>query len=764
MNRILPLSLAIIASAMLFVALIAGSRQPSAHAQQEGTPTPTPTPKQEIEPRNEQVPPLEGKINPPKYDGMSYLLNEIVRKYESGALTARAAAKQAPLHREQSVAVTFHIEEDYVRDIWDYLQANDIPAREPLEDEHFIEAEVPVSLLALASELPGVIVVKPIVPPQPAQFSVGGQGATAHGARAWHSAGYRGQGVKVGVIDLEFQGFGGLQGSELPSSVRARCYTSSSSSSNLLSSCASDGPHGTAVTEVLYETAPGATYYISRVVSKGTVRSAVQWMVSQGVDVITTSIHWLWDGPGNGTSPYTDSPLRSVSAAVSGGSVFTVAAGNEGRATWFGSFSDPDNDGELDFVTGDECNSVSLSEGEVYGAQLRWQGTWRGASKDLDIYLLDSSLNIVASSEDDQSGGSGDDPFESIFYTPSTSGTYCLRIKHQNGAFPSWVQLQSFSDETLERNTESHGLGNPAETKRSGALAVGASPWYNTNAYFANSSRGPLPDGTTKPDIMGVSGIATASYGATVYGTSFAAPHIAGLAALVKQRYPSRSPSSIASYLKTNALSRGTRPNNTWGYGFAHLPAPPAATPTPTQTSTPRPTATHTATATSTPTVTPTITPTVTPIPTSTATSTHTPIPTPTEDPLLRPVDPIATPTHTPTTTATPIPSDSPTATPTSAPTPTITPTVNPAHTPTSTPQTEVVPPDIGITVSSGGMHSCALHKTAGSILCWGDNERGQASPPRTGTYTAIASGETHTCAIRSDGNVVCWGSITVNP
>ena len=385
---------------------------------------------------------------------MAYLLNEIVRQYENGALTARAAAKQAPLHREQSVAVTFHIEEDYVRDIWDYLQANDIPAREPLEDEHFIEAEVPVSLLALASELPGVIVVKPIVPPQPAQFSVGGQGATAHGAIAWHSAGYRGQGVKVGVIDLEFQGFSGLQGSELPSSVQARCYTSSSSSSNLLSSCASDGPHGTAVTEVLYETAPGASYYISRVVSKGTVRSAVQWMVSQGVDVINTSVHWLWDGPGNGTSPYTDSPLRSVNTGVSGGSVFTVAAGNDARATWFGSFSDPDKDGELDFVTGDECNSVSLSANERFVAQLRWQGTWRGATMDLDLYLLDTSMNIVTFSEDKQSGGSGDDPFESIFYTPSTSGTYCLRIKHQNGAFPGWVQLQSFSGESLERTTE----------------------------------------------------------------------------------------------------------------------------------------------------------------------------------------------------------------------------------------------------------------------------------------------------------------------
>ena len=687
MNRLLALTIAGVASTVLLAALIAGSRHPGVHAQQGGVPTPTPS--TEIEPRSEQVPRLYGKVNPPEYDGMTFLLNEIVRSYESGDLTARAAARTAPLHRERSVAVTFHVEAEYVRNVWDYLQSNDIPAREPLADEHFIEAEVPISLLAEVSQQPGVVVVKPIVPPRPAQFSVGGQGAAAHGARDWHSAGYTGQGVKVGVIDLEFQEFSRLQGTELPSSVQARCFTSSLSSSSLLSDCASRGPHGTAISEVLYETAPGAAFYISRIVSKGTARSAFQWMLSQDVDVITTSVHWLWDGPGDGTSPYTDSPLNSVSAAVSGGSVVTIAAGNEGRATWFGEFFDPDNDGDLDFVFGDECNAISLETNGEFDAQLRWQGTWRGATGDLDLYLLDSNLNTVASSEDNQSGGPGDDPFEFLTYRSLTGGFYCLRVKHQNGPLPDWVQLQSFSGETLERNTGSHGLGNPAETRRAGALAVGASPWFNTNGVFASSSRGPLPDGTIKPDIMGVSGIATASYGDTVYGTSFAAPHIAGLAALAKQRFPGRNPSSIAFYLTSNALARGVKPNNDFGHGFAFLPSPRTATPTATQT-------------------------------------------------------PLPTPTHTPT------------ATPTPTPTPTMT--------PTSTPHPQAAPSDIGITVSSGGRHSCALHRTAGSILCWGDNERGQASPPRTGRYTAIASGDTHTCALRSDGATVCWGSITVNP
>ena len=57
----------------------------------------------------------------------------------------------------------------------------------------------------------------------------------------------------------------------------------------------------------------------------------------------------------------------------------------------------------------------------------------------------------------------------------------------------------------------------------------------------------------------------------------------------MKQAYPSRSPSSIASYLKDNALGRDTVPNNTWGYGFAQLPTPPtnsAATGEPTITGT----------------------------------------------------------------------------------------------------------------------------------------------------------------------------------
>ena len=68
--------------------------------------------------------------------------------------------------------------------------------------------------------------------------------------------------------------------------------------------------------------------------------------------------------------------------------------------------------------------------------------------------------------------------------------------------------------------------------------------------------------------------------GRNVWGTSFSAPRVAGLAALARQRFPERTPAQIATYLKDNALPRGSPdPNNTWGHGFAKLPADPVTQP-----------------------------------------------------------------------------------------------------------------------------------------------------------------------------------------
>ena len=58
--------------------------------------------------------------------------------------------------------------------------------------------------------------------------------------------------------------------------------------------------------------------------------------------------------------------------------------------------------------------------------------------------------------------------------------------------------------------------------------------------------------------------------------------------------------------------------------------------------------------------------------------------------------------------------------------------------------------------LSTGGGHTCAL-KTDGSIVCWGDDSWGQATVPR-GTFASVSAGMAHTCGVNTDGSIACWG------
>ena len=134
----------------------------------------------------------------------------------------------------------------------------------------YIEAYLPVALLGPVSELPGVIRVREIVPPQPSQLSqrVRGQGPLVHGSNIWNRAGYSGQGIKVGVIDTlyGFNGLRELRGDEVPLSVEARCYTDVGQFTSDLRDCEhtvfGDG-HGTIVAEAVMDIAPEASLYVA---------------------------------------------------------------------------------------------------------------------------------------------------------------------------------------------------------------------------------------------------------------------------------------------------------------------------------------------------------------------------------------------------------------------------------------------------------------------------------------------------------------------
>jgi alpha-tubulin suppressor-like RCC1 family protein len=74
------------------------------------------------------------------------------------------------------------------------------------------------------------------------------------------------------------------------------------------------------------------------------------------------------------------------------------------------------------------------------------------------------------------------------------------------------------------------------------------------------------------------------------------------------------------------------------------------------------------------------------------------------------------------------------------------------------------------LALSSGYSHTCAL-KSDNTLACWGFNNGGQLGDGTTTKSTlplavasvnavaAVATGASHTCALKTDGSAACWGS-----
>ncbi len=107
----------------------------------------------------------------------------------------------------------------------------------------------------------------------------------------------------------------------------------------------------------------------------------------------------------------------------------------------------------------------------------------------------------------------------------------------------------------IEYNVLAGSISVPADSPY--AVTVGATDCI-TDALHSYSSRGPTHDGRVKPDFTAPSGVTTQTYGdRNFYGTSAAAPHMAGAFGLIIGKAPF-SVSQIKAILEGRALDLGS--------------------------------------------------------------------------------------------------------------------------------------------------------------------------------------------------------------
>jgi len=435
-----------------------------------------------------------------------------------------------------------------------------------------VEALVPLAALASLARDDAVRFVRE--PVRPVTEAVRGEGVRSTGAAAWHAVGGRGEGVRIAVFDLGFDGYRRSQASgDLPHSLVKADF------------CPPGGfaatSHGTAVAEIVHEMAPGAQLYLVCAQSIAALGLAEEYARARGIQIISHSASWFNTSRGDAAGP-PGTPAGVVAAARAAGILWVNAAGNRAEQHWSGTFVDDDGDGVHEFAPGDEGNTIVVPEGIVTCAALKWDD-WPASAEDYDLYLTRSPDGaVVASSTTPQNGS--EPPTEALCYAnPSLAPqTYAIGIKRYHGSGrPVRFDLFLYPGPNLEHQVADGSVTEPGSS--AAALAVGAVCWQNDGLELY-SSRGPTIDGRLKPDIAGPDSVSSFTFGpfagcggaSGFAGTSAATPHVAAAAALVKQANPSFGPDALQAFLESRAIDLGTAgKDSSFGAGALTLGAAP---------------------------------------------------------------------------------------------------------------------------------------------------------------------------------------------
>ncbi|MBI1743272.1 S8 family serine peptidase [Candidatus Acetothermia bacterium] len=430
---------------------------------------------------------------------------------------------------------------------------------------NLVKAQVPLNPEGV-KKVAALAEVNFIRPPLLPLTLVTSEGVSLTGASSYHANGIRGAGVKIAIIDLGFIGIASAQArGELPGNIQTIDYTGSGMESVT--------PHGTAVAEIVNDMAPDAQLILMKVSDEVDLENAKDDAVRMGVKVINHSVGWFntsfYDGTGKIVEIANDARAKGI--------VWVNAAGNYGQRHWQGTYR-PNAQGYNQFAGTDDTLSFQANGGDFVTVFLTWND-WPASRNDFDLFLLDNNGNQLTSSERIQSGT--ETPTETFSFRVPSTGIYHLRIRGDNNPSPRTFSLFNLNQD-IEYPIVQASLISPADSPNVITVgAVGKDRW-TTGPIQPYSSQGPSNAGVSKPDITGPDCVSTVTFAGAASaafcganglfpGTSAAAPHIAGAAALLLAANPGFTASQVEQKLKNDAIPMGSP--NQFGAGRVNLSA-----------------------------------------------------------------------------------------------------------------------------------------------------------------------------------------------
>ncbi len=424
-----------------------------------------------------------------------------------------------------------------------------------------MRVSIPVTNLIELSKVSGVRFLR--TPMRPITQAVVSEGVQTMKADVWHNQNIKGQGVSVAILDSGFQKLLATQQSgDLPPDLQIEYPGGYHTSPH---------EHGTGCAEIVHDVAPEARLHLYLHDDFLDFENSVDRAIQNDIDIISYSGGWV-DGWGDGKGR----SCEIVKRAHQNGILWVNSVGDEAKNIYRGHFQSTDGDRDHDFGEYDAIQVKNVSEGDEIRIALVWNDFPR-TSEDYDMYLWKSVLGINARVDRSITTQRNSIPFESIEYTVTDAGlftSYHVQIVKSSSAQSMDFKIVSLNHNLPEEFATSRGsLLNPADSEY--AVSVGAirSSRYIYGPQEDYSSQGPTMDGRIKPDIMGPTGVKTHAYSSQdFHGTSAAAPHVAGVAALRLSANPELTVSELRNKLFEATVDMGNPgKDNIYGHGRLDL-------------------------------------------------------------------------------------------------------------------------------------------------------------------------------------------------